>query len=83
MKTTVFGSSGSGLLVRKLGAGAKPGREIYCRHAGVQADGRYEADPDLATLSFSVFARIRISSRRATRHHNPCRRLPRSLKRMA
>ena len=25
----------------------------------VQADGRYEADPDLATLSFSVFAQDR------------------------
>ena len=41
----------------------------------VQADGRYEADPDLASLSFSVFAQDKNLKQTYDQHRNPCRRL--------
>ena len=49
----------------------------------VQADGRYEADPDLATLLSRFSRRIRISNKPMTKHRNPCRRSRKSLKRTA
>ncbi len=38
----------------------------------VQADGTYEADPDLATMTFQIFLRTKTSSTPTLQRPNPC-----------
>jgi len=56
MKTTIL--IALVLVCSSVSSAQTPGRDVkfIADTLVVQADGRYEADPDLATLSFSVFA---------------------------
>jgi uncharacterized protein YggE len=48
----------------------------------VQTDGTYDADPDLATLTFQIFAQDKTSSARTTPQRGRCNTLLTSHRRM-
>jgi uncharacterized protein YggE len=63
---------GSVLLCSLLSAAQTPEVQFIADTLVVQADGTYEADPDLATMTFQIFSRERDVSARMARRRSRC-----------